>query len=156
MRRSVPRLVDVLSMAHELGRTVDKYSAAFNRSVLLIVFGVAVTLSLHGFLFSPSSWGGWMYLCLALLTALSLEAFERVPAYRSCTIAVPVTTLGASFLVLDFRSRLGWLVVAGTLLASTPLVVLEVMRARPGRHVHQAASIKRNRTPQTSTSSSET
>ena len=156
MGSSLPRFVDVLSITHELGRNIDRNSSAFTRSVLFIVYGVAVALALHGFLFSPSPRAAWLYLGLALVTTASLDAYERLPAFRSCAFTAPAAALGASFLVLDFRTGLGWLIVAGTLLAGTPLMVLEVMRARPGRDVHQAASIKRNRTPQTFTSSSET
>ena len=129
-----------LTLAHRLGDGVDRRTSAFSRSVLLIVFSVAVARSLHGFLLDPSHEGRidkdeaeWVFLSLALLTALSFVVHERLPAFRTCAVALPTTALGVSFIVLDFRTRLGWVIVAGTVLATTPLIVLEVLRALPQR-----------------------
>ncbi len=135
-----PLLMAALTLAHRLGDGVNRRTSAFNRSVLLIVFSVAIARSLHGFLLDPSHQGGidkdeaeWVYLWLALLTALSFVAHERLPAFRTCAFALPTTALGVSFIVLDFRTRLGWVIVAGTVVAATPMIVLELLRACPRR-----------------------
>ena len=132
-----PTLVGVLALVQELADHLDRNSAAFNRSVLFIVFAVAVALSSAGFLFGASfsdvvdmAGGAWVYLLLALITAASLGAYDRLPALRSLAFAIPTAALGASFIILDFRTRLGWVIVGGTL-AATPLVVLEAFRAYP-------------------------
>ena len=75
----------------------------------------------------------WVYLALAVITALSLVAHQRLPALRTCASALPTMALGISFLVLDYRTRLGWTIVVGTAVASTPLIALELLRARAPR-----------------------
>ena len=109
--------------------------SAFHRAVLLIVFAVAAGRSVYGFLQRQSTGGAvdtdaaWVYLLLAIITALSLVVHERLPAFRVSAFALPTLALGASFLLLDFRTRLGWTIVIGTAVAAAPLVVHEVVRA---------------------------
>lgn len=128
------------ALVHSLGDGVDRRMSAFNRSVLFIVLAVAAGRSLYGFLQPqpPTGTTGvdgatWVYLALAAITALSLLAHQRLPAFRTCAFALPTMALGISFLVLDFRTRLGWTIVVGTAVASTPLIALELLRARAQR-----------------------
>ena len=118
------------------GDGVERRMSAFNRSVLFIVLAVAAWRSLYGFLQPQTPAGAtgvdgatWVYLALAVITALSLLAYQRLPAFRTCAFALPTLALGISFLVLDFRTRLGWTIVVGTAVASAPLIVLELLRA---------------------------
>ena len=111
--------------------------SAFHRSVLFIVFAVAAGRSLHGFLEAQPPGGAtdtegaaWVYLSLAVVTALSLLAHQRLPALRTCAFAFPTIALGVSFLLLDFRTRLGWTIVVGTAVASMPLIAHDLLRAR--------------------------
>ena len=144
-----PLTSSLLALARRLDTDVEKRFSAFNRSVLLIVLAAATGLSCHGLLFDqPSHFGSesraaavWVYASLALLTALSLTAHQRLPAFRSCAFAVPTAALGVSFIILDSRTRLGWLLLLGTVAAATPLVVLEVLKARY-RQVHQASTVE--------------
>ncbi len=122
------------------GDGVERRMSAFNRSVLFIVLAVAAGRSLYGFLQSQPPAGAtgvdgatWVYLALAVITALSLVAYQRLPAFRTCAFALPTLALGISFLVLDFRTRLGWTIVVGTAVASAPLIALELLRARAPR-----------------------
>lgn len=122
------------------GDGVERRMSAFNRSVLFIVLAVAAGRSLYGFLQPQPPAGAtgvdgatWVYLALAVITALSLLAYQRLPAFRTCAFALPTLALGISFLVLDFRTRLGWTIVVGTAVASAPLIVLELLRARAPR-----------------------
>lgn len=124
------------ALTGQIGDGVDRRMSAFHRSVLFIVFSVAAGRSLYGFL-QHQSFGeatgldgtAWVYLSLAILTALSLVAHQKLPAFRICAFAVPTMALGASFLLLDFRTRLGWTIVMGTAVAATPLIVHELVRA---------------------------
>jgi len=106
---------------------------SFNRSVLSILFMVAIALSSGAFLFGKSldrathaDTVAWVYLLLALVTGVSLAVHERLPALRTCALSVPTVFLGTSFVVLDFRTRLGWLIVSGTIVAATPLIALDL------------------------------
>lgn len=128
------------ALIYSLGDGVDRRMSAFNRSVLFIVFAVAAGRSLYGFLQPQPPAGAtgidgatWVYLALAVITALSLVAHQRLPAFRTCAFALPTMALGISFVVLDFRTRLGWTIVVGTAVASTPLIALELLRARAPR-----------------------
>lgn len=130
-------LATATALSRSLGDGVDRRMSAFNRSVLFIVFAVAVGRSLHGFLQHQSPVGAadvdgatWVYLALAVITALSLVAHQRLPSFRTCAFALPTMALGISFVLLDFRTRLGWTIVVGTAVASTPLIAHEVLRAR--------------------------
>ena len=128
-------LAAATGLVHSLGDGVDQRICAFHRAVLLIVFAVAAGRSVYGFLQRQSAGGAsdtdaaWVYLFLAIITAFSLVAHERLPAFRVSAFALPTMALGASFLLLDFRTRLGWIIVIGTAVAATPLVVHEVFRA---------------------------
>lgn len=133
-----PLTSGLLVLARRLDTDVEKGFSAFNRSVLLIVLAVVTVLSCHGFIFDQTSPGGsesraaaaWVYGSLALVTALALTAHTRLPAFRSCAFAVPTAALGVSFIILDSRTRLGWVLLLGTVAAATPLIVLEVLKAR--------------------------
>ena len=135
-------LANTAALVGSLGDGIDRRMSAFNRSVLFIVFAVAAGRSVYGFLqpqSTPSAaatdWTAWVYLALAVITALSLAAYGRLPAFRTCAFALPTMALGASFLLLDFRTRLGWIIVVGTAVAATPLIALEVLRARARRRL---------------------
>ena len=131
----------LLTLARRLDTSAEGGFSAFNQSVLFIVLTVAILLSCHGLLFDQTSQGGpesragavWVYASLALLTALSLRAHQRLPAFRSCAFAVPTAALGASFIILDSRTRLGWVLLVGTVTAATPLITLEVVKAWRGK-----------------------
>ena len=121
---------------------LDQRMAAFHRAVLFIVFAVAAGRTVYAFLHGPSpasatdaQGAAWVYLSLAIITALSIVAHQRQPAFRTCAFALPTMALGASFLLLDFRTRLGWIILIGTAVAATPLIVHEALRActRHGR-----------------------
>lgn len=138
------KLAQVLAVAtaliRSLGDDVDGRMSAFHRSVLFIVFAVAAGRSLYGFLQSQSpgstthiEGAGWVYLSLAVVTALSLVAHQRLPAFRTCAFAFPTIALGISFVLLDFRTRLGWTIVVGTAVASMPLIAHDLLRARARR-----------------------
>lgn len=139
------RLRQVLAAAtglvHSLGEGVDRRMYAFHRSVLLIVFAVAAGRSVYGFLQRQSAGGAvdtdaaWVYLVLAIITALSFVAHQCLPAFRTSAFALPTLALGASFLLLDFRTRLGWIIVIGTAVAATPLIVHELLRACARREI---------------------
>ena len=123
------------ALIHSLGDGLDQRMSAFNRCVLFIVFAVAAGRSLYGFLQPQPPTGAtgvdgtiWVYPTLAVITALSLVAHQRLPAFRTCAFALPTMALGISFLVLDFRTRLGWTIVVGTGIASTPLIAHELVR----------------------------
>lgn len=127
-------------LIRSLGDDVDGRMSAFHRSVLFIVFAVAAGRSLYGFLQSQSpgstthiEGAGWVYLSLAVVTALSLLAHQRLPAFRTCAFAFPTIALGISFVLLDFRTRLGWTIVVGTAVASMPLIAHDLLRARARR-----------------------
>ena len=129
-------LAAATTLIQSLGDGVDRRMSAFHRSVLSIVFAMAAGRSLYGFLQrqSPESaadMGGaaWVYLLLAIITAVSLVAHQRLPAFRTCAFALPTMALGASFVLLDFRTRLGWIIVVGTGVAAAPLIVHELLRA---------------------------
>lgn len=135
-------LAVAIGLVHSLGEGVDRRMAAFHRAVLLIVFAVAAGRSVYGFLQSQSAGGAadtdqvaWVYLLLAIITALSLVAHDRLPAFRTSAFALPTLALGASFLLLDYRTRLGWIIVIGTAVAATPLIVYELLRACARREV---------------------
>lgn len=122
------------------GDGVERRMSAFNHSVLFIVLAVAAGRLLYGFLQPQPPAGAtgvdgatWVYLGLAVITALSLVAYQGLPAFRTCAFALPTLALGISFLVLDFRTRLGWTIVVGTAVASAPLIALELLRARAPR-----------------------
>ena len=128
------------ALIHSRGDGVERRMSAFNRSVLFIVLAVAAGRSMYGFLQTQPlaeatgvDGGTWVYLALAVVTALSLVAHQRLPAFRTCAFAIPTMALGISFLVLDFRTRLGWTIVVGTAVASAPLIALELLRARAPR-----------------------
>ena len=131
-----PLTSGLLVLARRLDTDVEKGFSAFNRSVLLIVLAVATVLSCHGFIFDQTSLGGsesraaaaWVYGSLALVTALALTAHTRLPAFRSGAFAVPTAALGVSFIILDSRTRLGCVLLFGTIAAATPLIVLEVLK----------------------------
>ena len=130
-------LAAATALVHSLDNGVDRRMSAFHRAVLFIVFAVASGRSVYGFLQRQSPWGAldmgeaaWVYLFLAIITALSLVAHEKLPALRTCAFASPTLALGASFLLLDFRTRLGWIIVIGTAVAATPLIVHDLLRAR--------------------------
>ena len=144
LRQSVTvknKLGQVLAAANapmrSLREDVDGRMAAFHRSVLFIVFAVTAGRSLHGFLARQSPGGAvdmegatsWVYLSLAVITALSLLAHQRLPAFRTCAFAFPTMALGISFVLLDSRTRLGWTIVVGTAIASLPLIAHELLRA---------------------------
>ena len=119
-----------------LREDVDGRMSAFHRCVLFIVFAVAAGRSLHGFLEPQSHEGAvdmqvasWVYLSLAVITALSLLVHQRLPALRTCAFAFPTITLGISFVLLDFRTRLGWTIVVGTAVASMPLIAHDLLRS---------------------------
>ena len=125
------------ALTRQTGNGADRRMTAFHRSVLFIVFAVAVGRSLYGFLQPQPPAGAtgadgaaWVYLALAVITALSLVAHQRFPAFRTCAFAVPTMALGISFLLLDFRTRLGWTIVVGTACASVPLIAHDLLRAR--------------------------
>ena len=129
-------LAGAAELFQSLGDGLDQRMAAFHRSVLFIVFAVAAGRSVYGFLQRPSpaaasdgDGAAWVYLSLAIITALSLLAHQRLPAFRTCAFALPTMALGTSFLLLDFRTRLGWIILVGTAVAATPLIVQEVLRA---------------------------
>lgn len=148
-----PLTSSLLALARRLDTDVENGFSAFNRSVLLIVLVIATVLSCHEFIFDQTSPDGsesraaavWVYASLALLTALSLTVHKRLPAFRSCAFAVPTAALGASFIILDSRTQLGWVLVLGTIAAATPLVVLEVLKAWH-RQVHQAPTVEADST----------
>lgn len=128
------------ALIRSLGDNVDGRMSAFHRSVLFIVFAVAAGRSLYGFLQSQSpgstthiEGAGWVYLSLAVITALSLLAHKKLPAFRTCAFAFPTIALGISFVVLDFRTRLGWTIVIGTAVASMTLIAQDLLRARARR-----------------------
>lgn len=138
MKELLGRLTSSLvALADRLDTDVENGFSAFNRSVLLIVLAVATVLSCHGLIIDQTSPDGsesraagvWVYASLALVTALALTAHARLPAFRSCAFAVPTAALGVSFIILDSRTRLGWVVLAGTIAAASPLIVLEVLKA---------------------------
>lgn len=128
----------VLAAANELvnslGDDVDRRMSAFHRAVLFMVFAVAAGRSVYGFLQpSPAATtemdlAAWVYLALAVITALSLVVHEKLARLRTVAFALPTMALGASFVVLDFRTRLGWIIVLGTAAAATPLIVHELLR----------------------------
>ena len=129
-------LAAATALIRSLGNDVDGRMSAFHRSVLFIVFAVAAGRSLHGFLERQPPEGvtdmgsaTWVYLLLAVITALSLLAHQRLPAFRTCAFAIPTMALGISFVLLDFRTRLGWTIVVGTAVAATPLIVHELLGA---------------------------
>ena len=132
-----PLISSLLALARRLDTDVQKRFFAYYRSVLLIVLAVATVQWCHGFIFDQTFPGGsesraaapWVYGSLVLITALALTAHTRLPAFRSCAFAVPTAALGASFVILDSRTHLGWVVCAGTLAAATPLIVLELLKA---------------------------
>ena len=148
-----PLTSSLLPLARRLDTDVENGFSAFNRSVLLIVLAVAAVLSCHELIFDQTSPGGsasrtaavWVHASLALLTALSLTAHNRLPAFRSCAFAVPTAALGVSFIILDSRTQLGCVLLAGTVAAATPLVVLEVLKAWH-RQVHQAPTVEADST----------
>ena len=139
----------LLALARCLNTDAEKRFYAFNRSVLLIVLTVATVLSCHGLLFDQTSHVSfesrapvaWVYASLALLTAVSLKVHQRLPAFRSCAFAVPTAALGASFIILDSRTRLGWVLLMGTVAAAAPLIVLDVLKARHGQ-VNQPSGVE--------------
>ena len=124
------------ALVHSMRDSVDRRMSAFHRAVLLMMFAVTAGRSVYGFVQRQSAGGAadtdaaaWVYLLLAIITALSVVAHERLPAFRTCAFALPTLALGASFLLLDFRTRLGWIIVIGTAVAATPLIVHELLLA---------------------------
>ena len=145
-------LAGASEVIHSLGDGLDQRMAAFQRCVLFIVFAVAAGLSVYRFLQRQSpgaatdlDGAAWVYLALAIITALSLVAHQRLPALRTCAFALPTMALGASFLLLDFRTRLGWIILIGTALAAAPLIAHEVLRARARRGRPQGSPLRRRR-----------
>ena len=130
-------LAAATALVHSLGDGADRRMSAFHRCVLFIVFAVAAGRTLHGLIHRQSTvnmidmdGATWVYLSLAIIAALSLVAHQRLPALRTFAFACPTMALGISFVLLDFRTRLGWTIILGTAVASIPLLAHEFLRAR--------------------------
>lgn len=137
MNRTLDQFMsDAIAFASRFDAEARRGHSAFNRAVLFIVLAVASVLSCHDILIDQTSLREpvahtttpWVYPSLAILAAISLVVHQRLPGFSACVSAVPTIALGASFVILDFRTRLGWIIVAGTVAASTPLIVLELFK----------------------------
>ena len=109
----------------------ERHCSCF-RSALLVILLTATALSIHGFWFGNLPGpdidmyiAKWACLLLAATAATSLVVYDRLPDFRICAFVVPTIVLGLCFIVLDYRTRLGYLIVVTAAVAGAPMVVLE-------------------------------
>ena len=109
----------------------ERHSSCY-RSALLVILLTATALSIHGFWFGhlpgpdiDMNIAKWACLLLAGTAATSLVVYDRLPAFRICAFVVPMIVLGLCFVVLDYRTRLGYVIVVTAAVAGAPMVMLE-------------------------------